>query len=98
MCEIFFIIQIGKFCLSLLSICRYAKWVHTPLQVRHSSTSLLSYLYSVTSGPSSLESFTKPLLKVFEDNLKNSRVTVPLFKTLDLLLANGVFEAFASGG
>ena len=87
--------QEGQFCPSLLYVCI---WVHTPLQVRQSSISLLSYLHSVTSDLSSLESFIKPLLKVFEDNLKNSRITVPLFKTLDLLLANGVFEAFASGG
>ncbi|XP_064407047.1 tubulin-specific chaperone D-like isoform X2 [Halichondria panicea] len=69
----------------------------TESTVRQSSASLLSYLRSVTSDPSTLESFTTPLIKVFGDNVKNNRVILPLFKTLDLLLSNGVFEVLSQG-
>ncbi|CAI9582166.1 unnamed protein product, partial [Staurois parvus] len=41
-----------------------------------------------------MDSFVETLLKVFKDNQHNDRVSIPLLKMLDQMLANGCFEIF----
>lgn len=62
--------------------------------VRYSSSSLLSYLREISSSKLKLDSFTKDIIKVFSNNARNTRVIIPLLKTLDLLLSNGVFGIY----
>ncbi|XP_062936879.1 tubulin-specific chaperone D isoform X4 [Cynocephalus volans] len=68
----------------------------TESTVRHSTQSLFEYMKGIQSDPQALESFGVTLLQVFEDNLLNDRVSVPLLKTLDQLLANGCFDIFTT--
>ncbi|XP_012658670.1 tubulin-specific chaperone D isoform X1 [Otolemur garnettii] len=68
----------------------------TESTVRHSTQSLLGYMKGIQSDPQALEGFSRTLLQVFEDNLLNDRVSVPLLRTLDKMLADGCFEAFAA--
>ena len=62
--------------------------------MRQSSASLLGYLKGISKSISSLEPFTENLLSVFRTFHKDDRVTIPLMKTLDLLLSNGAFDVF----
>ncbi|XP_053232090.1 tubulin-specific chaperone D isoform X1 [Podarcis raffonei] len=66
----------------------------TESTVRCSSQSLFSYLKGIQSNMDAMNSFCDTLLKVFEDNLLNDRVSVPLLKMLDQILANGCFDIF----
>ncbi|NXB45964.1 TBCD protein, partial [Leucopsar rothschildi] len=66
----------------------------TETTLRYSAQSLFDYMKKIQSDPSALESFCETLLKVFEDNLHNDRVSVPLLTMLDQMLANGCFDMF----
>ncbi|XP_059235927.1 tubulin-specific chaperone D isoform X2 [Mustela nigripes] len=66
----------------------------TESTVRYSTQSLFEYMKGIQNDPQALEGFGGTLLQVFEDNLLNDRVSVPLLKTLDQMLANGCFELF----
>ncbi|KAF4797301.1 tubulin-specific chaperone d [Turdus rufiventris] len=66
----------------------------TETTLRYSAQSLFDYMKKIQSDPSALESFCETLLKVFEDNLRNDRVSVPLLTMLDQMLANGCFDTF----
>ncbi|NXS06431.1 TBCD protein, partial [Neodrepanis coruscans] len=66
----------------------------TETTLRYSAQSLFDYMKKIQSDPSALEGFCETLLKVFEDNLRNDRVSVPLLTMLDQLLANGCFDTF----
>ncbi|XP_060109373.1 tubulin-specific chaperone D [Heteronotia binoei] len=66
----------------------------TESTVRYSSQSLFDYLKGIQNNMNALSSFCETLLQVFEDNLLNDRVSVPLLKMLDQLLANGCFDIF----
>uniref|UniRef100_A0A670K6E4 Tubulin-specific chaperone D n=1 Tax=Podarcis muralis TaxID=64176 RepID=A0A670K6E4_PODMU len=66
----------------------------TESTVRCSSQSLFSYLKGIQSNMDAMNIFCDTLLKVFEDNLLNDRVSVPLLKMLDQILANGCFDIF----
>ncbi|XP_039715198.1 tubulin-specific chaperone D isoform X2 [Pteropus medius] len=63
----------------------------TESTVRHSTQSLFAHVRGIQEDPRALEDFGGTLLRVFEDNLLNDRVSVPLLKTLDQMLANGCF-------
>ena len=39
-----------------------------------------------------MDEFCSCLIAVFKDNQKNTRVTIPLLATLDLLLSNSIFD------
>lgn len=67
----------------------------TASTVRQSTHSLFEYMKGIQSDPQALGSFSETLLQVFEDHLLTDRVTVPLLKMLDQMLANGCFEVFA---
>ncbi|NXL44779.1 TBCD protein, partial [Podilymbus podiceps] len=66
----------------------------TETTLRYSAQSLFDYMKKIQNDPSALESFCATLLKVFEDNLRNDRVSVPLLAMLDQMLANGCFDIF----
>ncbi|GAB1297210.1 Tubulin-specific chaperone D [Apodemus speciosus] len=68
----------------------------TESTVRHSTQSLFEYMKGIQKDAQALESFSETLLKVFEDNLLNDRVSVSLLKMLDQLLANGCFDIFTA--
>ncbi|XP_032726201.1 tubulin-specific chaperone D isoform X3 [Lontra canadensis] len=68
----------------------------TESTVRCSTQSLFEYMKRIQNDPQALEDFGGTLLQVFEDNLLNDRVSVPLLKTLDQMLANGCFEVFTT--
>ncbi|XP_063817074.1 tubulin-specific chaperone D [Pseudophryne corroboree] len=66
----------------------------TESTVRYSAQSLFEYLRTIQSDVEALESFSKTLLRVFRDNQHNDRVSIPLLKMLDQMLANSCFEIF----
>ncbi|XP_019517416.1 PREDICTED: tubulin-specific chaperone D isoform X1 [Hipposideros armiger] len=68
----------------------------TESTVRHSTQSLFAYVSGLQNDRGALEDFAGTLLRVFEDNLLNDRVSVPLLRTLDQMLANGCFDAFTT--
>ncbi|XP_074649513.1 tubulin-specific chaperone D-like isoform X1 [Tubulanus polymorphus] len=59
-----------------------------------SRTSLLQYLRNVSRSEEPMKIFCDTLLKIFEDYKKVDRVTLPMFKMLDQLLANNCFDLF----
>uniref|UniRef100_A0A8C0E9T8 Tubulin-specific chaperone D n=1 Tax=Bubo bubo TaxID=30461 RepID=A0A8C0E9T8_BUBBB len=61
---------------------------------KYSAQSLFDYMKKIQNDSSAMESFCETLLKVFEDNLRNDRVSVPLLTMLDQMLANGCFDIF----
>uniref|UniRef100_I0FKI9 Tubulin-specific chaperone D n=1 Tax=Macaca mulatta TaxID=9544 RepID=I0FKI9_MACMU len=68
----------------------------TESTVRHSTQSLFEYMRGVQSDPQALGSFSRTLLQIFEDNLLNDRVSLPLLKTLDHVLTHGCFDIFTT--
>ncbi|XP_073877152.1 tubulin-specific chaperone D isoform X5 [Macaca fascicularis] len=68
----------------------------TESTVRHSTQSLFEYMKGVQSDPQALGSFSRTLLQIFEDNLLNDRVSLPLLKTLDHVLTHGCFDIFTT--
>ncbi|XP_071968767.1 tubulin-specific chaperone D isoform X2 [Engystomops pustulosus] len=66
----------------------------TESTVRYSAQSLFDYLRSIQSDARAMDSFSQTLLQVFRDNQRNDRVSIPLLKMLDQMLANGCFELF----
>ncbi|XP_066442749.1 tubulin-specific chaperone D [Eleutherodactylus coqui] len=67
----------------------------TESTVRYSALSLFEYLRSIQNDADAMGAFSKTLLQIFRDNQRNDRVSIPLLKMLDQLLANGCFELFA---
>uniref|UniRef100_A0A8C0APJ8 Tubulin-specific chaperone D n=1 Tax=Buteo japonicus TaxID=224669 RepID=A0A8C0APJ8_9AVES len=61
---------------------------------KYSAQSLFDYMKKIQNDSSAMESFCETLIKVFEDNLRNDRVSVPLLTMLDQMLANGCFDIF----
>nr|XP_008102511.1 PREDICTED: tubulin-specific chaperone D [Anolis carolinensis] len=68
----------------------------TESTVRHSSQSLFDYLKNIQNDMDAMNNFCETLLQVFEDNLLNDRISVPLLKMLDQILANGCFDIFVT--
>ncbi|XP_066237763.1 tubulin-specific chaperone D isoform X2 [Saccopteryx leptura] len=68
----------------------------TESTVRYSTQSLFAHMKGIQNDPQALEGFSGTLLQVFEDNLLNYRVSVPLLKMLDQMLANGCFDIFTT--
>ncbi|NXD62365.1 TBCD protein, partial [Eolophus roseicapillus] len=66
----------------------------TETTLRYSAQSTHTHTQKIQNDSSALESFCDTLLKVFEDNLRNDRVSVPLLTMLDQMLANGCFDTF----
>uniref|UniRef100_A0A2I3GIF3 Tubulin-specific chaperone D n=1 Tax=Nomascus leucogenys TaxID=61853 RepID=A0A2I3GIF3_NOMLE len=68
----------------------------TESTIRHSTQSLFEYMKGIQSDPQALGIFSGTLLQIFEDNLLNERVSVPLLKTLDHVLTHGCFDIFTT--
>ncbi|XP_067237533.1 tubulin-specific chaperone D [Chanodichthys erythropterus] len=68
----------------------------TESTVRFSSQSLFEYLKGIQQDAAALQQFGDTLLRIFRDNLRNDRVSIPLLKMVDQILANGCFELFTS--
>lgn len=66
----------------------------TESTVRYSSQSLFDYLRTIQTDEQPLKEFCDLLLQLFQDNRRNDRVSIPLLKMLDQMLANGCFEMF----
>ncbi|XP_006869675.1 PREDICTED: tubulin-specific chaperone D [Chrysochloris asiatica] len=66
----------------------------TETTVRYSTQSLCEHMKSIEKDPQAMAAFSTTLLQLFEDHRLNDRVSVPLLKTLDQMLANGCFEVF----
>ncbi|KAM4664656.1 tubulin-specific chaperone D [Discoglossus pictus] len=66
----------------------------TESTVRYSAQSLFEYLRCIQSDVESMGPFCKTLLQVFRDNQHKDRVSIPLMKMLDQMLANGCFDIF----
>uniref|UniRef100_A0A8C1N2F2 Tubulin-specific chaperone D n=1 Tax=Cyprinus carpio TaxID=7962 RepID=A0A8C1N2F2_CYPCA len=64
----------------------------TESTVRYSSQSLFEYLKGIQQDATVLQQFGDTLLCIFRDNLRNDRVSVPLLKMVDQILANGCFD------
>ena len=61
-------------------------------QVKQSAASLLDYLRRISTDHVKQQAFADTLLQVFQDHQKVDRVTLPMFKMLDQLLANNIFN------
>ncbi|KAG2461089.1 TBCD protein, partial [Polypterus senegalus] len=68
----------------------------TESTVRHSGQSLFSYLETIKQDRRALSEFSSTLLRIFRDHQRNDRVSIPLLKMLDQMLANGCFEVFTA--
>eukprot|EP00112_Aurelia_sp_Birch-Aquarium-sp1_P000058 Seg1001.15 transcript_id=Seg1001.15/GoldUCD/mRNA.D3Y31 product="Tubulin-specific chaperone D" protein_id=Seg1001.15/GoldUCD/D3Y31 len=62
--------------------------------VRHSSQSLLQFLAEEQMSSDQRGEFGEEILNIFRQNKKNDRVTIPLFRMLDLLISNGSFDSY----
>lgn len=68
----------------------------TESTVQFSSQSLFEYLKGIQNNTVALTQFGDTLLSIFRDNLRNDRVSVPLLKMLNQMLANNCFEIFTT--
>nr|XP_014348904.1 PREDICTED: tubulin-specific chaperone D [Latimeria chalumnae] len=68
----------------------------TESTVRFSAQSLFEYLRTIQNDSEAMSQFGSILLQVFKNNLRNDRVSTPLLKMLDQMLASGCFEIFIS--
>lgn len=68
----------------------------TESTVQYSSQSLFEYLKGIQDNSDALTQFGDTLLNIFRDNLRNDRVSVPLLKMLNQMLANNCFEIFTT--
>ncbi|KAM6164683.1 tubulin-specific chaperone D [Rhynchocyon petersi] len=66
----------------------------TESTMRYATQSLYEHMKTIQEDPQAVGCIAETLLQVFEDNLSNNRVSVPLLKTLDQMLANGCFDVF----
>ena len=67
------------------------------LQVKYSAAALLQYLSRLSNDRRATEVFSEVVLQILRDHRKVDRVTLPMFKMLDQLLANGCFEILMDG-
>ncbi|KAM4531066.1 tubulin-specific chaperone D [Odontesthes bonariensis] len=68
----------------------------TESTVHFSSQSLFDFLKGIQNDGVAMAQFGDSLLRIFRNNLHNDRVSVPLLKMLNQMLANGSFEIFTT--
>ncbi|KAL0993545.1 hypothetical protein UPYG_G00109500 [Umbra pygmaea] len=68
----------------------------TESTVRFSSQSLFDHLLLIQQDSDALGHISDTLLRVFRDNLRNDRVSIPLLKMLDQMLARACFDSFTT--
>ncbi|KAJ8384713.1 hypothetical protein AAFF_G00199190 [Aldrovandia affinis] len=66
----------------------------TETTVLFSAQSLFDHLRGIQQDRPTLEQFGATLLRIFRDHLRNDRVSIPLLKMVDQMLANGCFDIF----
>lgn len=64
--------------------------------VRHSSSSLLQYFKQASDRDHEIRLLVDILLKIFTEHQKDDRITIPLFRTVDLLLSSSALGAVAT--
>ncbi|KAK2172898.1 hypothetical protein NP493_921g01087 [Ridgeia piscesae] len=64
--------------------------------VKYSAAALLDYLRHLASDREATQVFSDIVLQIFRDHQKVDRVTLPMLKMLDQLLANGCFDVFVN--
>lgn len=60
----------------------------TESTLKASANSLFAYLSQMKGDVTKLSEFINKLIAIFEENLKDDRVTVPLMKTIETLLSS----------
>jgi tubulin-specific chaperone D len=66
--------------------------------VRHSSDALVNFLFSLPCSihssypPTTVQSIFESILNIFQENIQNDRVSIPLLETLDLLISSGFLD------
>ncbi|XP_062507532.1 tubulin-specific chaperone D-like [Corticium candelabrum] len=60
--------------------------------VNHSSSSFLQYLKQISSSVHEMHQFMETLLSIFTNHHKDDRVTIPFFKTVDLLFSSSALN------
>ncbi|XP_029456142.1 tubulin-specific chaperone D isoform X2 [Rhinatrema bivittatum] len=68
----------------------------TESTVKYSAQNLFEYVRKIQADAEHMNSLSTTLLKLFQDNLRNDRVSIPLLKMLDQMLANGCFDVFTT--
>ncbi|XP_064170432.1 tubulin-specific chaperone D [Anguilla rostrata] len=68
----------------------------TESTVLFSAQSLFDHMRTIQQDRSALEQFGATLLRIFRDHQRNDRVSIPLLKMVDQMLANGCFDIFTS--
>uniref|UniRef100_A0A6I8SRF3 Tubulin-specific chaperone D n=1 Tax=Xenopus tropicalis TaxID=8364 RepID=A0A6I8SRF3_XENTR len=66
----------------------------TESTVRYSAQGLFEYLRAIQNDTEQMDAFSASLLQVFRDNQHIDRVSIPLLKMLDQMLANGCFDIY----
>lgn len=66
------------------------------LKVRESSKAFLTYIKGPASSLDTIKPFSDALLQIFQDYSQNSRFIIPVLKSLDLLLSNGIFDIYST--
>ncbi|KAJ8251398.1 hypothetical protein GJAV_G00220910 [Gymnothorax javanicus] len=68
----------------------------TESTVLFSAQSLFDYMKTIQQDLPAMEQFGDLLLQIFRDHLRNDRVSVPLLRMVDQMLARGCFDIFNS--
>ncbi|XP_061080401.1 tubulin-specific chaperone D isoform X2 [Conger conger] len=68
----------------------------TESTVLFSAQSLFDYIKTIQQDRPAMEQFGTTLLRIFRDHLRNDRVSIPLLKMVDQMLARGCFDIFTS--
>ena len=63
--------------------------------MKHAASCLLAYLRDAEADPAKVAHFASVLLRIFHDHQKVDRVTVPMLRMLDRLLASGSLACLA---
>ncbi len=66
------------------------------MKVRESGSALLDYLRPISADADCLLPYTESLVEIMRSHAQEARLITPLFKTLDLLFSNGIFDVFNS--
>mmetsp|Transcript_22679 Transcript_22679/g.30266 ORF Transcript_22679/g.30266 Transcript_22679/m.30266 type:complete len:240 (-) Transcript_22679:338-1057(-) len=61
----------------------------TESTLKASSKTLFKYLSAMKGNVAKKSAFVQKLIRIYEENLKDERVTIPLMKTIEMLLESG---------
>ncbi|XP_013417607.2 tubulin-specific chaperone D-like [Lingula anatina] len=86
------LLSVPVYCYSVLLGMTVSVGGLTESLVKHSGTSLIGYLKSLSNDAGAVQNFADVLIKIFKDYQKVDRVSLPMLKMLDQLLTNGCFQ------